>query len=374
MSCEFIHTGDWHLAKPFGRFELEKAALLREARARIVDRVADVAQQTGAQFVLVAGDVFDGPLVADAVLRKLAARLEQYDDLQWHFLPGNHDPATSNGVWSRFARICALDHVFIHPQARLHRLGDGVDLLVAPLHARSISHDPTAWMAQRKGRDGHIRIGLAHGAVQGFGSAGDASVLIAPDRAVSADLDYLALGDWHGVRQAGPKAWYAGTPEPDRFPDNNPGYALSVRIARHGAEPQVKQHPISQFQWRREELGGDLISLLVGIEGEIIKAGAEASNMLLRLEIKGRVTLDEEFKLRDQIERIGDRVFYAEADFSNVDVDAEDIRDGAFEDPLLASVASELAENLTQGGERRAISRRALLLLARLARTQEHAS
>ncbi len=76
---------------------------------------------------------------------------------------------------------------------------------------------------------GTLRIGLAHGSVQGFGSAGEANVPIDPARVKSAGLSYLALGDWHGTTRISDRAWYSGTPEPDGFRDNDPGNALVVR-------------------------------------------------------------------------------------------------------------------------------------------------
>ena len=82
---------------------------------------------------------------------------------------------------------------------------------------------------------GALRIGLAHGSVQGFGSAGDANVPIDPARVKSAGLSYLALGDWHGTTRISDRAWYSGTPEPDGFRDNDPGNALIVRL--DGAGP-----------------------------------------------------------------------------------------------------------------------------------------
>ena len=100
------------------------------------------------------------------------------------------------------------------------------------------------------------------------------------DRAVRAGLDYLALGDWHGVRQAGPKAWYAGTPEPDRFRDNAPGHALAVRIAAAGAEPEVERHRLAQYRWQRHTLDGDVMAALAAVEGQVAAAGAEAAAML----------------------------------------------------------------------------------------------
>jgi Calcineurin-like phosphoesterase len=374
MAFHFIHTGDWHLAKPFGRFDGEKAPLLRDARARIVDKVGELARSAGATAVLVAGDVFDGPLVADNVLRKLAVRLEQYGDLEWHFLPGNHDPSTPNGVWQRFARFSPGRHVVIHQSAELCNLDDGVELLSAPLHARAIAHDPTAWMVDREGANGAIRIGLAHGAVQGFGSAGEASVLIAPDRAVSARLDYLALGDWHGVRQVGPKAWYAGTPEPDQFPENEPGYALSVRIAGVGAEPQVERHWLGQYRWERHVLTADLAAGLEALEGRVSNGDGDGANMLMQIQLSGRVDLEDEINLRSQIERLGDMTFHTEADFSGLEIDTGSLAVSALADPMLAAVSERLAVRMAAEGEAGEVAHRALILLTGFARGREDAA
>ena len=223
MAFHFIHTGDWHLGKPFGRFDADKAALLREARARIVDRVGGLARRVGAEAVLVAGDVFDAELIADGVLRKLAARLEQYDDLKWHFLPGNHDPATANGVWRGFSRLVRGDHVVVHHEAGQVEVRPGVDLLSAPLHARAVAHDPTAWMDGRERRAGTIRIGLAHGAVQGFGSAGEGSVLIAPDRASAPISTIWRWATGMASNRSGRRPGTPALPSRNSFPTTNRG-------------------------------------------------------------------------------------------------------------------------------------------------------
>lgn len=374
MAFQFIHTGDWHLAKTFGRFDPETAPLLRDARLRIVDRVGALARETGAAAVLVAGDTFDQPLVGDEVLRRLAARLAQFTDMAWHFLPGNHDPAVANGVWQRFARFVDGTHVVIHHEAGLHHVTDDVDILSAPLRARAIAHDPTAWMDARSSAAGTIRIGLAHGAVQGFGSAGEASVLIAPDRAVAAQLDYLALGDWHGVRQVGPRAWYAGTPEPEQFPDNEPGYVLAVHLAGPGLEPEVERHALAQYRWQRHVLEGDVLAALGDLEREIAQVGADASDLLLHLEVQGRLSLDDEFALRDRIARLGDRLLHLETDFTGLKVDTHDLDPENFGDPLLAAVATRLAAAAAGGGEEGAVAHEALLVLAGLARGAEEAA
>lgn len=373
MGFRLIHTGDWHIGKPFGQFDDEKAPLLRAARASIVDRIGALARAENARTVLVAGDVFDDPMIADDVLRRLVARLEGFADLNWHFLPGNHDPATQNGIWQRFSRCVGPEgrngHIVIHDQAGVRAIGEGVDLLAAPLHARAIAHDPTAWMTDRLSPDGTIRVGLAHGAVQGFGSANEASVLISPNRAVSAGLDYLALGDWHGARQAGPKAWYAGTPEPEQFPDNEPGYALSVTLDKAGAEPVVRRHLVGVYHWRRHLLEGDLMAALEDVERALSSGPVDPARMLLQFAFNGRLGIDAEIALREKVERIIDRVFSVEADYAGLSIADDGATPQTLADPLLAAVGARLAQRMTGSeAESAEVAHQALLLLAGFAR------
>ena len=230
MRFTFVHTADWQIGKRFGAFPPDKAAVLREERLRAVDRVAEAARAAGAAVVLVAGDVFDAETVSDALIGTLLARLKAHPKLSWHLLPGNHDPARAGGVWEAIIGAGLPANVVVHTEPRPAELASGIVLLPAPLTAKSTSRDPTLWMDAAASPAGALRIGLAHGSVQGFGSEGEANVPIDPARVKSAGLAYLALGDWHGTTSISERVWYSGTPEPDSFPDNEPGHALVVTI------------------------------------------------------------------------------------------------------------------------------------------------
>ena len=187
-----------------------------------------------------AGDVFDAETVPEALSGQLLARLKAYPALTWHLLPGNHDPARAGGVWATL-RGKLPANVRVHLEARPAEMAPGVVLLPAPLMSQAHDNDPTAWMDGAATPAGTLRIGLAHGSVQGFGSAGEANVPIDPARVKSAGLSYLALGDWHGMTRISDRAWYSGTPEPDGFRDNDPGNALIVRIDGAGACRKVER-------------------------------------------------------------------------------------------------------------------------------------
>ena len=62
MPVTFLHTADWQLGKPFaGIADPQKRALVQQERLAVLDRIAAAAQESGAQFILVAGDLFDSP-------------------------------------------------------------------------------------------------------------------------------------------------------------------------------------------------------------------------------------------------------------------------------------------------------------------------
>ena len=62
VAMKFIHTADWQIGKPFaGIGDAHKRALVHQARIDAIKRIGRVAQESGAEFVLVAGDLFDSP-------------------------------------------------------------------------------------------------------------------------------------------------------------------------------------------------------------------------------------------------------------------------------------------------------------------------
>ena len=124
-------------------------------------------------------------------------------------LPGNHDPLASETLWERL-ETGRPENVLLATEGRPIKLNENVILLPSPCEVKRPGEDTTRWMDEEPVIDGQIRIGLAHGAVLSFGEDG-ASDVISPDRATSANLDYMALGDWHGQRMINepPVFWYA---------------------------------------------------------------------------------------------------------------------------------------------------------------------
>ncbi|MBV8399718.1 MAG: metallophosphoesterase, partial [Acetobacteraceae bacterium] len=208
-----IHTSDWQIGKAFGFTDHAVREVLRDERLQAIGRLGRLAQEHGASAVLVAGDVYDLASPSDRTLQQPIERMRQFPAIEWHLLPGNHDPHTPNGLWDRLRRGSLPDNVRLHLTGDPAPLGGGAWVIPAPLTQRHAAGDPTACMDGAGTPEAAIRLGLAHGSVRSFGRDDTTTHnLIAPDRADRAGLAYLALGDWHGAQEFGPRTWYSGTP------------------------------------------------------------------------------------------------------------------------------------------------------------------
>jgi len=343
MRFTFVHTADWQIGKPFAGFPADKIPLLREARLDAIGRIASLARSAGAQHILVAGDVYDSPDLPDRDLRQSIERLRREEDLVWHLLPGNHDPAQPGGIWERLIRLGVPKNVHLQLEPRVERIADGVALLPAPLTMRSTQADPTAWMDAAATPGAQIRIGLAHGSIQGFGGEdGEAAVPIAPDRARLAGLDYLALGDWHGVTRVSDRIWYSGTPEPDRFPDNEPGFALLVRVGQNG-RVEVERHPTARYTWWKRSLTVTGSDALASFERDIAANVLQPERLLLKLTLRGTVSLSTWSDVTARLEVLEQRLFHLSVDNQALQVVPEAVELDEFGTGHLRRVAELLS-------------------------------
>lgn len=304
MSFRFIHTADWQLGRSFRAFDPGLAGQLEAARFDAIDQIARVARETGATHVLVAGDVFDGPDIAGKLIRQALERMRKHGALSWVLLPGNHDNARAGGIWDRVGQIGLPGNVQSLLEPRAFEIALGVYVLAAPLFSKTVTADPTAYMDGCATPPGALRIGLAHGSVVGFGSQAVASILIDVARARSARLDYLALGDFHGLQQWDARTWYSGTPEPDRFKDNEPGHVLAVTLEGAGAAPLVERHRTACFAWVQHDAQVNALADLDVIERLVVANGWPAERTLARIALTGTLPASQHGLLDGWLERI----------------------------------------------------------------------
>ena len=244
----FIHSSDLHLGRRFGNLPEDIRGRLVEARHTAIKSLSVAARNHGARHILIAGDLFDTETPSDQVWRQALAAMGAAEKIQWWIIPGNHDSLAAEALWDRVrAHAPGGVHLVDTPEPR--EIASGATLLPSPAPRRFPGRDLTDWMPSCHTPEGQLRIGLAHGGIVTFGSEDDGAETIPADRAVSAGLDYLALGDWHGVMRIGERTFYSGSPERDRFKHQGRGVCLAVTIQGPGVIPQVTEVEIGQFDW-----------------------------------------------------------------------------------------------------------------------------
>ncbi|MFY8149725.1 MAG: metallophosphoesterase family protein [Prochlorococcaceae cyanobacterium] len=367
----FLHTADWQLGKPYARVaDPDKRARLRQERLAAIGRLGAAARQHGAGFIAVAGDLFDSHQPTRADVSAACSAIGALE-LPVLVIPGNHDHGGAGSLWqeSYFRQECQqlapnLTVLLQHEPFELERLGLSGVLLPCPLLRRAEPVDPTAWLRRldfSPWRD-QPRLVLAHGSIQGFGgddgndSGADsddenppaATNRIDLDALPAGAIDYVALGDWHGLKQVGPQAWYAGCHEMDRFPrsaDYRSGQVLLVTLQR-GAAPEVQPLPTGGILWHQirhrfnsdddlQRLEQDLRALL----------GSRSNTDLLLLELDGSLSLAAAARLQDLLQRLEARLLRLKLrDRTSVAPDAAELRQLTQRagDPLVARVAQRL--------------------------------
>ncbi len=361
-----LHTADWQIGKLYGAFEPADAALLAEARFEAVERLAARAAAERVDMVLVAGDVFDVQGVSDRTIHRLFNATAAFAG-PWVMIPGNHDAALAESVWTRAQRLGAIPasvHACLEPVPLLLD-AIGVALLPAPLTQRHTYADLTAWFDGADTPAGLLRIGLAHGSVEGILAEGiDSANPIAADRAARAGLDYLALGDWHGARQVDERTWYSGTPETDRFRNNDSGRALCVEIAARGTLPRVESVPTGRYRWSAESFALQVSTDVDALLQRLARCGPDD---VLQLTLTGATDLAGHRRLQAAIVQAQGRARSVRCDQSALRLDPTDDDIAALRaDGYVGEAIAELRAAQQGGDVQAALARDALALLAGL--------
>ena len=320
-----LHTADWQIGKPYRWIEdPERRSRLQRARLETVERIIKEAQVHAVDTVVVAGDLFDSSTVTRAVVMEV---LELIGNLTIPVLviPGNHDHGGAGGVWRRpdvqgeLKQRAANLQLLLHPEPVDVA---GLTVLPCPLRRQHETVSPGAWLESLDWSaldPNQARVVLAHGSIQGFTATDyDAATESGRNQLHTSRwdhdaYDYLALGDWHALKAVGAKGWYAGTPEPDRFPtrpDDQRGQVLIVDVER-SQPPQVEVIPTAGLQWHNTSMPLRNSNDLDQLERHITTlTGRRVGKDLLRLQIDGQLGLEDHGKLNQLLDSLRTRLLH----------------------------------------------------------------
>lgn len=254
----FVHTADWQLGMTRHFLAGEAQPRYSAARRGAVAGLGAVVARTGAEFVVVAGDVFeDNQLDPRVVSQSLEAM--RVIGVPVYLLPGNHDPLDASSIYtSALFRAECPDNVIVLDRAGIHDVRPGVQIVAAPWRSKVPTSDLVADVLDGMVDGGVTRILVAHGGVDLLdpGTAKPSTIRLAPVEAALARgaVHYVALGDKHSRKQVGAtgRVWYSGSPEVTNFEDiePDPGHVLVVDIDEDRPNRPATVEAVDVGTWR----------------------------------------------------------------------------------------------------------------------------
>ncbi len=245
---KFLHSADWQLGMTRHFLDAEAQARYSAARRDAVAALGPLASQTGAEFVVVAGDVFDANQLAPKVVSQSLEAMRAIE-VPVYLLPGNHDPLDAASVYtsSLFTRECP-DNVTVLDRPGVFDVRPGVQIVAAPWRSKRPTADLTAEVLAGLPADGAVRILVAHGAVDVLDPDPTNPALIRlaglQEAIASGALHYVALGDKHSCTAVGEggRIWYSGSPEVTNYDhvERDSGHVLVVDV-----DPDDPAHPVA---------------------------------------------------------------------------------------------------------------------------------
>lgn len=374
----FVHTADWQLGMT--RYFLNGEAQPRYSAARrdVVAGLGSLAAEVGAEFVVVAGDVFEDNQLAPRVVSQSLEAMRAIG-VPVYLLPGNHDPLDASSVYTSalFTSECP-DNVTVLDRPGVHEVRLGLQIVAAPWRSKAPTTDLVADVLDGLAADDVTRIVVGHGGVDIFVPDKDRPSLIhlaALEAAIARGaVHYVALGDKHSRMQVGPtgRVWYSGSPEVTNYDDieADSGHVLVVDIDDADPRRPVVVEPRRVGSWRFVSLRRsvdntrDVADLDINLDLMPAK-----ERTVVRLALTGSLTVTDKATLDACLDKYA-RLFASLALWEKQTDIAVVPADGEFDDlgigGFAAAAVDELVTTARSDGEDADSARAALALLLRL--------
>jgi DNA repair exonuclease SbcCD nuclease subunit len=373
----FVHTADWQLGMTRHFLNGEAQPRYSAARRDVVAGLGPLAAETGAEFVVVAGDVFEHNQLAP---RDVSLSLEAMRaiGIPVYLLPGNHDPLDASSVYTSalFVAECP-DNVTVLDRAGVHEVRPGVQIVAAPWRSKAPTSDLVGDVLDDLPADGVTRIVVGHGAVDIIDPGKDKPSLIrlaAVEAALARGaVHYVALGDKHSRTEVGSsgRVWYSGASEVTNYDDieTDPGHVLVVDIDEQDpAQVRVDTRRVGTWRFltlcQSVDNSRDIADLDINLD-----LMPDKERTVVRLGLTGSLTVTDKATLDACLDKYA-RLFAALTLWERNSEIAVLPADGEFDDlgigGFAAAAVDELVATARSDGEDAADARAALALLLRL--------
>ena len=375
----FIHTGDWQLGMTRHFLNGDAQPRYSAARRDAVSALGALAAETAAEFVVVAGDVFEHNQLDPCVVSQSLEAMRSIG-IPVYLLPGNHDPLDASSVYtSALFTAERPDNVTAFDRSGVYDVRPGLQIVAAPWRSKAPTTDLVADVLDGVAADGVTRILVAHGGVDALDpDSADPSVIRLQrvhDALASGAVHYVALGDKHSRTRVGDtgRIWYSGSPEVTNYDDveHDPGHVLVVDIDEDDPARTVTVRAQRVGRWRFVTLrrsvdsGRDVTDLDINLD-----LLADKERTVVRLALTGSLSVTDRAALDACLDRYSRlfaslRIWERRSDIAVVPQDGEfaDLGIGGF---AAAAVEELVATARSADGDAAADAQAALGLLLRL--------
>ncbi len=203
-----------------------------QLRDRVRDafgRVVDIANERGADMLLIVGDLFDSARVSEEGLAFALGTIGRAN-MPVVMIPGNHDAHDERSIYAALAPGALPEnlHLILEPEGKtLHFPELATRVWGRALVEHTPDYRPLSGVPDPE--EGLWNIALAHGFFMEEGEF-ERSSPITPAEIERSGYDYVALGHVHvyiDVSQGSTRAFYCGTPAP-LYSSENSGWVLWV--------------------------------------------------------------------------------------------------------------------------------------------------
>ncbi len=375
----FVHTADWQLGMTRHFLAGEAQPRYSAARRDAVAGLGSLAAEVGAEFVVVAGDVFEHNQLAPQVISQSLEAMRAIG-IPVYLLPGNHDPLDASSVYTSalFTAECPAN-VTVLDRPGVHTVRPGLQIVAAPWRSKAPTTDLVAEVLESLPADGVTRVLVAHGGVDVLDPDPTKPSLIGlaglEDAVARGALHYVALGDKHSVTEVGSsgRVWYSGSPEVTNYDDvePDPGHVLVVDLDETDPQRPVTVDARKVGRWRFVTLrrqvddSRDIADLDLNLD-----LMPDKDRTVLRLALIGSLTVTDRAALDACLDKYSRlfaslRVWDSHSDLAVIPADGEftDLGIGGF----AAAAVEELVETARTGdAETAGDAQAALALLLRL--------
>ena len=300
---KFIHTSDWQIGMTRAFLSQEAAARYSQARIDAIRALGQLAEEHHAQFMVVAGDVFESNQLSAQTLSRALDALNSVP-VPVFLLPGNHDPLDASSIFrSKAFKDQAREHIIVVTDSTPVPVPGlaNVEVVGAPWFSKRPAVDLCAQALKiLEPATGVTRILLGHGQVDSLSpdhsQPGVVSQALLEQALAEGVVQYVALGDRHSLTNVGNsgRLCYSGTPLVTDFDEVDPNQALLVELDNETCTATPHTTGIWDFQAVQRDINSpeDLaafkqwLDAIRGKECTVLKVGFTGSvNLALAAEL-----------------------------------------------------------------------------------------